>query len=390
MKKIFTLFAVAALAFAAQANVLTVAEGEYQSSANPVYGLWFDTPGITQQIYPAEMLAEMSGCQITEISFFTIGVAYESMGYSYEEVYENDYRYYINFDGADVELALMETNELGFTEAAYYTGATVVASATPVKGERGLTFVLNEPFQYNGGNLLVQASYDGEGSYGTTYFWGAGMVDDNDNPLYYCSYYGYENYSGELQGYTSAFLPAAAFTYEESVSEPAYYVVGGFNGWDYENGIEVTEEGATIEVTQQDFNNPDDTAQEFKIVTTDADGELVWLGGVDDNQVGYFEIGEELLEHIITLDDEGVNFRLAEPGNYTIRLVFLDKAAASGMFLYVTKNEVTAVNGIASKAIAGVKYYNLAGVESSRPFKGINVVVTTYTDGTTSTTKVVK
>ncbi len=387
MKKIFTLFAVAALAFAAQANVLTVAEGEYQSSANPVYGLWFDTPGITQQIYPAEMLAEMSGCQITEISFFTIGVAYESMGYSYEEVYENDYRYYINFDGADVELALMETNELGFTEAAYYTGATVVASATPVKGERGLTFVLNEPFQYNGGNLLVQASYDGEGSYGTTYFWGAGMVDDNDNPLYYCSYYGYENYSGELQGYTSDFLPAAAFTYEESVSEPGYYLVG-FNDWN--NPIEITEEGTTIDVAQQDFNNPDDTAQEFKIITTNDNGETVWLGGVDENNVGYFMIEDSMLDSPITLDDAGANFRLPEPGNYTIHLAFLDKSTVSGLIMFVTKNEVTAVNGIAAKAIAGVKYYNLAGVESSRPFKGINVVVTTYTDGTTSTTKVVK
>jgi hypothetical protein len=58
--------------------------------------------------------------------------------------------------------------------------------------------------------------------------------------------------------------------------------------------------------------------------------------------------------------------------------------------MFVTKNEVTAVNGIAAKTIAGVKYYNLAGVESSRPFNGINVVVTTYSDGTISTTKVVK
>ena len=134
MKKLFTLFAVAALAFAANAAVLTVCDGEYQSTGNPVYGLWFDTEGITQQIYPAEMLADMNGGEITEITFTTIGAAYEAMGYTYDEVYDADYRYYINFDGAEVVLSLMEINELGFEEAVAFEGATLVATADPVKG----------------------------------------------------------------------------------------------------------------------------------------------------------------------------------------------------------------------------------------------------------------
>ena len=50
-----------------------------------------------------------------------------------------------------------------------------------------------------------------------------------------------------------------------------------------------------------------------------------------------------------------------------------------------------AVNDVnASKAVAGVKYYNLAGVESDMPFDGVNVVVTTYTDGTKAASKVIK
>ena len=49
------------------------------------------------------------------------------------------------------------------------------------------------------------------------------------------------------------------------------------------------------------------------------------------------------------------------------------------------------VNDInADKAVAGVKYYNLLGVESREPFAGMNVVVTTYTDGSKSAKKVVK
>lgn len=42
------------------------------------------------------------------------------------------------------------------------------------------------------------------------------------------------------------------------------------------------------------------------------------------------------------------------------------------------------------KTVAGVLYYNLAGVESAEPFEGINVVVTTYTDGTRTATKLLK
>ena len=44
----------------------------------------------------------------------------------------------------------------------------------------------------------------------------------------------------------------------------------------------------------------------------------------------------------------------------------------------------------AAREVAGVKYYNMQGMESAQPFTGVNVVVTTYTDGSRATTKVVK
>lgn len=43
-----------------------------------------------------------------------------------------------------------------------------------------------------------------------------------------------------------------------------------------------------------------------------------------------------------------------------------------------------------TKTVAGVKYVNLAGQMSETAFSGVNIVVTTYTDGTTSTVKVIK
>lgn len=42
------------------------------------------------------------------------------------------------------------------------------------------------------------------------------------------------------------------------------------------------------------------------------------------------------------------------------------------------------------REVAGVTYYNLAGVASAQPHDGANIVVTRYTDGTTSTKKLMR
>lgn len=44
----------------------------------------------------------------------------------------------------------------------------------------------------------------------------------------------------------------------------------------------------------------------------------------------------------------------------------------------------------ADKAVESVRYYNMMGMESKTPFEGINIVVTRYTDGSTSTTKILR
>lgn len=50
-----------------------------------------------------------------------------------------------------------------------------------------------------------------------------------------------------------------------------------------------------------------------------------------------------------------------------------------------------AITTVASdKQVESVRYYNLAGVESTEPFHGVNLKVTTYSDGTHRTDKTVK
>ena len=51
----------------------------------------------------------------------------------------------------------------------------------------------------------------------------------------------------------------------------------------------------------------------------------------------------------------------------------------------------TGVNDVNSaKEVNGVSYFNMMGVESAQPFDGVNIMVTTYTDGTSSAAKVVR
>lgn len=59
--------------------------------------------------------------------------------------------------------------------------------------------------------------------------------------------------------------------------------------------------------------------------------------------------------------------------------------------VYPDAGVITGIDEVdANKEVVSVKYYNVAGVESVIPFDGINIVVATYTDGTTSTAKVLK
>ena len=59
--------------------------------------------------------------------------------------------------------------------------------------------------------------------------------------------------------------------------------------------------------------------------------------------------------------------------------------------LQATSNVITTVNDVnANKTVSNVKYYNITGMESDKPFSGVNIVVTRYTDGSFSTSKVLR
>ena len=348
MKKLFTLFAVAVMAFAAQAATLTVCEGDWGSPRVPVYGYWFDEPGMTQQIYPADMLTEMAGGTISEVTFYTPAA-----------VWEDDYAdYYIDFEGGEITLALKEVDVLGFTEEVAIVDAKVVATTTAEYGATLLTFELEEPFAYNGGNLCVEVSWDGEGdwSYYGTYFVG-------DSEFGYNTSYIELNY-GEAPSITlSDFLAMATFTYEaggetpptpptptEMTAAPTFngYTTDGIHAYFVE--IIPTEPSVIYYRVQYPDGTWSEWAEYDDILSFTGNGKYrVEAYAVATNKLPSYEIAYEFVVSPFT--------GIAEMN--------------------------------ADKAVAGVRYFNMAGQEMQEA-NGITIVVTTYTDGTTSTAKVVK
>lgn len=115
-----------------------------------------------------------------------------------------------------------------------------------------------------------------------------------------------------------------------------------------------------------------------------------------------FELHDTFLVHDLSSSPSGAPHLMADDDNVTIEQVnyyvtLYVKDDASGKY-YVKTAKInldeqipTAITTITSGAqVESVRYYNTIGVESSEPFKGVNIVVTRYSDGTTTTTKMIR
>ncbi|MBR3100423.1 MAG: hypothetical protein IKH19_01560 [Muribaculaceae bacterium] len=207
-----------------------------------------------------------------------------------------------------------------------------------------------------------------------------------------------------LSSATNMNLPVTLidYTYEEVQD---YFLTGAFNNWGQDGNenikFEANEDGdlaASVDLPAGENNGENG----FKIITVGDDGKLVWYGGQDDNQVGYFEIGEDLLNVGLSLfpGDDYANLIVVEAGKYDLILKEATvrapsgapaKSPASRLQLTVKKAEtITAVTDINVENIASVKYVNLAGQVSATPFDGVNIQVTTMKDGSMKAVKVIR
>ena len=97
-----------------------------------------------------------------------------------------------------------------------------------------------------------------------------------------------------------------------------FYMVGTFNEWNTtESGgrlaFVATENEGVYEVT-----GTLEAGAEFKVITPNGD-DWTWYGGVDENNVGYFLINNDLLNVPLQMVD-GSNFRIENGGEFTFRI----------------------------------------------------------------------
>ena len=183
---------------------------------------------------------------------------------------------------------------------------------------------------------------------------------------------------------------------------PNYYIPANFYGnqpcWTSHHG----EEG------HGDFYFMTPKPQEFAMVVWsiwDSENEQMIITD-DPNKnshelKGSFSINLELNNGITELGDlhDGTNDGFAYNFSAIIRkAVSGSKAGNSDNYmvypvdLNAPTDPATAINtvDVTGKAVKSVKYVNVAGIVSDHPFQGVNIVVTEYTDGTRTTTKMLR
>ncbi|MBQ3364593.1 MAG: hypothetical protein IJG42_11665 [Muribaculaceae bacterium] len=141
-------------AIAAAEDLLVGDETDYASFV-PIYGADIDivdTRG--QMIYNANLLTDMAGSDIVALQFHV--------------------KDKVKMEGGVIQLSLKEVEDSIFRSRRIVTDLTAVATLTPVYDGTEFAFTFDEPFRYNGGNLLVECLVIEAGTthYRQTFFWG--------------------------------------------------------------------------------------------------------------------------------------------------------------------------------------------------------------------------
>ena len=334
MKKFFTLVSAAVLAFAAQANVLTVCDGSEINYLVPINGWYVDEEGtMSQMIYPAEMLTEMQNGKISQVKFYP------------EET--------IEFEDCELQLSFKTVDQTGFETATAVTGATAVSRMDAIYGRNELVFDLYQPYEYTGGNLLVEVmvTYAGEYNWVSTYFLGV-ATENNASFSHYMSY-------GTPTDALHKFLPKCSFTYEAAQTPVEPTVKTGapvFHGY--------TEDG--IHAYFVEIQETEPSVIYYRVQYPDG----TWTEWAEYEEILSFEgDGKYRIEAYAVAEGKAQSEQIA--------------------YEFVVAPRTGIDEMAAGKEVAGVRYFNLAGQEMQQA-NGLTIVVTTYTDGTTSAVKVVK
>ena len=176
---------------------VVVAEGTATSSTLPVeVGAYnYSAAGNqAQMIYNASLLTDLVGKKINGIKFHASAPLQ-------------------SFNGGQIQLSLKVVEQSAYESNTPITDLTVVATGAPVIGESELVFTFDEPFTYEGGNLVVETLTTQAGAYSfRDKFLGVTTTD-------YVSYGHFNDLGWETHVYK--FLPMATFSYvKEDTPQP--------------------------------------------------------------------------------------------------------------------------------------------------------------------------
>lgn len=174
----------------ATSATVIVAQGTSTTNYVPVYGYNYDNPQRSQSIYPASMLTELVGKTITGVQYQISGSDNPSSWYtgSYTDVVLN------------VNLAITEQENLSSA-----WDATEVTNVYTGQMAADGTIVFDQPFTYNGGNLLVNFEMPNRAAWKRVYFYGVSSTGGSR----YADGTSYATASGSVAN----FLPMMAVAY---------------------------------------------------------------------------------------------------------------------------------------------------------------------------------
>ena len=223
MKKLFTLIAVAAMAFAAQATDVTVCDGTETGEFLPIWGYNYDGTQHTQMQYPAAELGMPAGAEISALKFYP-----KTMPASM---------------GGSVKVALANIDAVTPWEEGWsgisgdlldVTITTVAASVVPTNEDGVWAITFDAPFTYTGNALLIDIMTVETGDWSNTEFYGKemGEIDGMCKMVL----------TGTKKGQTK--LPKVVFTYEAGGEEPGITTLAQANA--LEDAAEFTFKGDAV------------------------------------------------------------------------------------------------------------------------------------------------
>lgn len=200
MKKILSILAAVLLTSGVYALEKTVANGTKTNSNVPVYGSYADCAQRSQLIYPSSLIAALNGYQIKALAF-----------------YIKDYIPNKSWTGYSVLLAEVSATDFASQEWNTEKEPELVFTGN-LNGTSGkLLIEFDKPFDYHGGNLLIEFRHDKLGAYSRADFLG-----ESQN-----TYTGISKHSEDAASWTELsspagryFMPKLTLTYAKAAACP--------------------------------------------------------------------------------------------------------------------------------------------------------------------------